>query len=139
MRKRSRAFLVAVTGLLLLAAPAIRAEEAKSWIPGSFTGNIAILSDYSDRGMSQTNQNLAVQGGIDWTHDNGAFVGLWASNVDYGDGDIEQDIYGGYAGSMGNFAYDTVAYFFYYPKVEEFNVSVRGTAYRAPLQNGGES
>lgn len=121
MKKLSRACIAVGTSLFLLAAPAIAEEEAESWIPGSFAGNIAFLSDYSFRGVSQTNENLAVQGGIDWSHDSGLFFGLWGSNIDFPEGDIEQDIYGGYSGAIDAFAYSAGAYFYYYPKDEDFN------------------
>jgi len=121
MKKLSRAFVLAGVGLLALSSVAAAEEEEESWLPGELSGNVGFFSDYSFRGVSQTGENLALQGGIDWSHDIGVYLGLWASNVDFGDAYIEQDVYGGYAGSVGAFSYDMGAVFFYYPKAEEFN------------------
>ena len=74
--------------------------------------NVAVTSDYVFRGYSQTNEDPAIQGGIDVT--SGSFYGgIWASNVDFGDDtDIEVDIYGGYKTEAAGFAFDVgfVAY-----------------------------
>ncbi len=76
-------------------APAPAAEEAKS----NFSWNAAITNDYVFRGVSQTNEDPALQGGLDYSFgDSGFYVGAWGSNVDFGpDGpDIELDTYVGY-------------------------------------------
>ncbi len=76
-------------------APAAMAEP-------EFSGNIAFTSDYVFRGISQTDEGFAVQGGFDFT--NGIFyAGTWASNVDFGDGtSAELDLYGGLSSEFGN-------------------------------------
>ncbi len=51
-------------------------------------------SDYTFNGVSQTLNDPALQGSIDYAHDRGWYVGTWASNVDFGDGtDLEVDVY----------------------------------------------
>ena len=65
-----------------------------------FSGNVALLTDYAFRGISQTSENPAIQGGFDAVGDSGLYVGVWASNVDF-DGSIEIDLYAGYGGSLG--------------------------------------
>jgi uncharacterized protein (TIGR02001 family) len=78
--------------------------------------NAAIVSDYRFRGISYTNRNPAVQGGVDITHSSGLFVGAWLSNIaDYGGADIEVDIYGGYGGSLAGFDYTAGVYGYLYP------------------------
>ena len=121
MIKLSRTFILASVGLLALTSMAAAQEEEGDWLPGELSGNVAFYSDYSFRGVSQTGENLALQGGIDWAHDSGVYLGLWASNVDFADADIEQDVYGGYAGSVDAFSYDLGVVFFYYPQEEELN------------------
>ncbi len=64
------------------------------------SGNVSLLSDYVYRGISQTTENPAIQGGFDIAADNGLYAGVWASNVDF-DGSIEIDIYAGFAGTIG--------------------------------------
>lgn len=70
------------------------------------SANVAVTSDYVFRGVSQTNENPAIQAGVDLTH--GLFyAGAWASNVDYGDGtDAEVDLYAGARPQFGGFDWD---------------------------------
>ncbi len=65
------------------------------------TGNAAVLSDYNWRGITQTSQDPALQGGIDYAHESGFYLGAWASNVDFGDccdENVEIDLYTGFRG-----------------------------------------
>jgi uncharacterized protein (TIGR02001 family) len=73
------------------------------------SGNVAIVTDYVFRGISQTDNQMAIQGGLDYAHDSGLYVGTWASSVDPDffngtghDPQIELDLYVGYSGEMGN-------------------------------------
>lgn len=81
------------------ATPAIAQEEA----PGEFTvaGTVALVTDYRFRGVSQSDKELAVQGGVSVTHASGFYVGTWASNLSgwgtFGGSNTELDIYGGFA------------------------------------------
>ena len=86
-------------GLTSLAAPA-SAQDAK------VAFNVGVTSDYVFRGYSQTNEDPAIQGGVDLTA--GSFyAGAWASNVDFGDDtDAEVDVYGGYRTEAAGFALD---------------------------------
>lgn len=81
------------------------------------TANIGATSNYLWRGVSQTQDAVAVQGGIDYEHDNGFYLGTWASNVDFGDAtSYELDFYTGYAGSIGEeFGYDIGYLYYAYP------------------------
>jgi uncharacterized protein (TIGR02001 family) len=73
------------------------------------SGNVALVSDYVFRGISQTDNQIAIQGGLDYAHDSGLYVGTWASSVDPDffngtghDPQIELDLYAGYSGEIGN-------------------------------------
>ena len=48
-----------------------------------FGARVTLTSDYVFRGVSQSRQRLAVQGGFDFIHDSGFFAGIWASSVDF--------------------------------------------------------
>lgn len=77
---------------LLAAATAAQAE-----ISATVTG----VSDYDFRGVSLSAKDPALQASVDYSNDSGFYVGIWGSNIDYGndvDGDIEIDLYGGFAG-----------------------------------------
>lgn len=103
----------------------IETEEEKSQSPHSFTSNVSIISDYRFRGISQTFRKPALQGGFDYAHQSGLFLGTWASNVDgttnlYNNTSLEWDIYGGIKGKVFpkrlldlNFALG--AFYYYYP------------------------
>jgi uncharacterized protein (TIGR02001 family) len=62
-----------------------------------FSANLGVTNNYVWRGITQSDDDFAVQGGADVAFDNGLSAGIWASNVDWGVGDIEVDIYGNYA------------------------------------------
>ena len=93
------------------------------WMPGKFSGKISLFSDYNFRGISQTQREMALQGGIDWNHETGIFLGTWGSSIRFAgtDGFLEQDFYGGYAGTLDAFSYSISSTFFYYPLAELFN------------------
>jgi len=81
-----------------------------------FSANIGATSNYVWRGVTQTDDAAAVQGGIDYAHDSGFYVGTWASNVDFGSGgEVEWDLYGGYAGEVNDFSYDVGVFYYAYP------------------------
>ena len=65
---------------------------------GEIEANVALSTDYIFRGFTQTNNDPAVSGGFDYSFDNGFYVGIWGSNVNFGsDTSTEIDLYGGYA------------------------------------------
>ena len=103
-------------GAGVLFATPVAAEETSDW---EFSGNVALTNNYIYRGYTQTNGDFAIQGGFDVAHSSGAYAGVWASNVDFGDGatNIEVDFYGGYAGDFGNsmFSYDVGFIYYAYP------------------------
>jgi uncharacterized protein (TIGR02001 family) len=81
----------------LLATAGTWAQAAAS--PLSF--NASVTTDYRYRGISQTRLEPALQGGVDYAHSSGLYVGAWASTIkwirDNGvKGDVELDLYGGY-------------------------------------------
>jgi uncharacterized protein (TIGR02001 family) len=86
--------LVAALLALPLSAVAQNAEEEES----PFSWNAAITSDYVFRGVSQTDEEPALQLGFDFSFGSGFYVGAWGSNVDFGSGgpDIEIDTYIGW-------------------------------------------
>ena len=75
--------------------------------------NVGVVSDYRYRGISQSRLNPALQGGIDFAHKSGFYLGAWGSTIkwikDAGatKGSFELDLYGGYKGEvMKGLAYD---------------------------------
>ena len=74
-------------------------EEAES--PFAFT--VAATSDYTFRGVSQTDEKPALQASFTYTSPVGLYAGVWASDVDFGDDtDVEIDTYIGYNTDLGD-------------------------------------
>lgn len=88
---------------LLAAAPfAAQAQDEDS---SGFNWNAAATSEYMFRGISQTDDHPALQGGIGYSWENGLYVGGWASNVDFGHGDptdAEIDTFVGWNGDVSD-------------------------------------
>lgn len=80
-----------------------------------FSGNVTLTSDYVWRGVSQSDEDPAIQGGFDYNHESGFYVGTWASNGDFGTASIELDLYAGFANSIGDFSYDVWYIDYRYP------------------------
>lgn len=98
------------------AAPAL-AQEAPG--PISVSGSAALVSDYRFRGVSQTNKEMAIQGGLTVAHESGVYVGTWASNLagwgTFGGSNMELDIYGGYKLPVGGATLDVGLTWYMYP------------------------
>lgn len=78
--------------------------------------NVGLVSDYRFRGLSLSNRDPALQGGVDLEAGTGLFAGAWASTIaDYGGADVELDLYGGYAGEVAGFGYRLTASAYLYP------------------------
>ncbi|WP_296062463.1 TorF family putative porin [uncultured Amphritea sp.] len=86
--------------------------------------NVSVLSEWRYRGVSMTNETLAIQGGIDWYNQSGLFASVWAGNVDFfptghpfDDGaTVELDLLAGYAGAINEeITYDATLYYYQYP------------------------
>lgn len=111
--------LLAPAIVLMLALPAsMAAETSVRVLGGELSGNVSFASDYSFRGYTQTEKGAAIQGGLDWAHDSGFYLGAWASNLRWA-GDIEIDLYAGYASEVGGISYDIGVVYFMYPDEEE--------------------
>lgn len=87
--------------------------------PYTVTANFTLISDYRFRGISQTYRGPSVQGGLDYTHSSGFYLGNWnasvASQLFTGGSGIEMDLYGGFRKSFGHLTLDVGALFYDYP------------------------
>ena len=110
------AALAGTSAVAQTAAPAAPAAAPAS----TLSYNVGVVTDYRYRGISQSRLQPAVQGGVDFAHSSGAYVGAWASTIKWvkdagGDSDVELDIYGGYKGSAGAVSYDVGVLTYVYP------------------------
>lgn len=111
-------YLIAAV-LCCMAVPAFAQEEAPPK-PITVSGNIALVSDYRFRGVSQTDKGAAVQGGITVSHESGLYVATWASNLSgwgtFGGSNMELDLVAGYKVPLGDgLALDAGVTWYMYP------------------------
>src|SRR5262245_32365582 len=101
----------AVLAVAILGSGAVQAQLLQSG-PHTVTGNIGLFSQYIFRGLTQTNGDPAIQGGLDYSHSSGFYLGTWATNISwlkenatqangatlglYDNAKAEVDFYGGY-------------------------------------------
>jgi uncharacterized protein (TIGR02001 family) len=112
--RMKRLIAVLIAGLPGLGLSPVYADEAAS--PHSFTGGVALSTDYMYRGQSQTGNNPAVSGTVNYAYDGAAFdvyAGTWASSINFG-GNVEIDWYGGLTGSIGDTGLNWDVGFLYY-------------------------
>ena len=112
---------VAVTTLALAGSHATAYELGAGF---EASANIGLVSNYMWRGMTQTRNSAAVQGGVDLTHSSGFYAGTWLSNVDFKlapGADTEQDFYVGYGFTVGDFAFDLKRTEYHYASEEGLN------------------
>lgn len=86
--------------LAVIAVATLAATAAPAWAD-DLSYNLSVTSDYRYRGISQTRLKPALQGGIDYAHPSGFYIGAWASTIKWikdsgGDADVEIDTYLGY-------------------------------------------
>ncbi|WP_428827110.1 TorF family putative porin [Azonexus sp. IMCC34842] len=118
--KKNAASLLSLVALAVTAAfsAPLLADEAPT-SEHTLTGNLGLFSSYRFRGIDQTFGKPALQGGFDYSHASGLYVGNWNSNVSsgagYPEGNLEMDFYGGYKASFGDFGIDVGGLYYYYP------------------------
>jgi uncharacterized protein (TIGR02001 family) len=112
------------------AAPAPAPAPAAPEPEYTLSANVGVVSDYRFRGIAQTSKKPALQGGVDFSHKSGFYLGTWASNVKWvkdfngaTKGGYELDLYGGYKGSVN----------------DDFSYDVGLITYRYPGNNSGEA
>ncbi|WP_404365867.1 TorF family putative porin [Sphingomonas sp. MMS24-J45] len=97
--------VAAAVALMLSATPAF-ADETAPPPPITVSGSVALVSDYRFRGVSQSDKEAAIQGGITIAHESGFYVGTWGSNLagwgQFGGSNMELDLIGGYKRSIGS-------------------------------------
>ena len=126
--------LLAGLSTVAFAADAPAAEVEVSPI----TANVTLVNDYRYRGISQSNFKPAIQGGFDYAHESGLYIGNWNSSISWisdaapSTGNrvtapIEMDFYGGIKKELigEGFASDLGVLQYYYPTS---GLNVSGTA-----------
>jgi uncharacterized protein (TIGR02001 family) len=120
------AFALAALTLSLahVAARADTADTPAASEPSySITANVTLATQYRYRGLMQTDNKPAIQGGFDFTHSSGFYLGNWNSNISWlSDSNsavsapVEMDFYGGWRGDIADgIGLDVGALKYYYP------------------------
>jgi uncharacterized protein (TIGR02001 family) len=130
MRKH---LLPVAVALVAVVPPALAEEEQEPgwWLPGEFSGGVSVTNNYVFRGITQSDDDPAIQGSITYTLDTGfeginVFAGVWGSNVDFDDGDgahVELDWSFGLTGDIGEtgLSYTLAGIYYHYPAQGEYN------------------
>lgn len=99
---------------LLAIVPTVHASDAPAAADAAdtasrytLTANVTLASQYRYRGLMQTNNQPAIQGGFDLAHASGFYIGNWNSSISWLDDSnsdvsapVEMDFYGGYKGNI---------------------------------------
>lgn len=117
---------VFVLSSMSLASSASAEQEAVADKSYEISATATLTSDYVFRGVTQTQDDPAVQASFDFSHSSGLFAGVWGSNVDLQEGgpaddeaDLEIDLYLGYATDIDdNWSVDATAIRYIIPGTE---------------------
>ncbi|MBF0340287.1 MAG: hypothetical protein HQL95_04910 [Magnetococcales bacterium] len=108
-------------------APAATAPAS----PHTFTANLGVVNNYIFRGLTQTWDHPAIQGGVDYSHATGWYAGMWASSISdkqFADGWAEIDLYGGFNGKLtGDWTWTAGLYGYLYPSANYRDALPAGT------------
>ena len=97
------------TAILVALFPPIAAlaADAAPASPHSLSANVTLASEYLYRGIAQTRGKPALQGGVDYAHASGFYLGAWGSTITWIDDQtagasapVEIDLYGGFQGAI---------------------------------------
>src|SRR6478736_9098556 len=126
------ALSVSTAALAQTATPAAAPAAEPAPAP-NLTANVTLTSNYKFRGQDQdqlgSNGNFktgsakpAIQGGFDYAHESGFYIGNWNSSVNWLDGNsIEMDVYGGYKFKAGGLDWDVGTLGYIYPGATQGN------------------
>jgi uncharacterized protein (TIGR02001 family) len=111
----ARTAAVAVVSMGL--AGAVHAEEAADdGIPGEFSATVGLYSEYVFRGISYSDEDPSIQGGLTWSHETGIYAGFWGTNGEFGTGgSLELDYFIGYGNEVNGVSYDISVTYYTYP------------------------
>ncbi|WP_408641946.1 TorF family putative porin [Sphingomonas radiodurans] len=142
-----RYITAAVAATFASASATLAQSTDTSSPPVTVSGSATIASDYRFRGVSQTDREMTVQGGVTVAHDSGVYAGLWGSNLagwgTFGGANAELDLIAGYRTKLSDSAtLDLGAVWYMYPGgadktdfVEPF-AKLTGTTGQATLTAG---
>ena len=129
-----------VLGAAMMTIAALPAAAQDTAPPPAITvsGSVALVTDYRFRGVSQSDKEMAIQGGITVAHESGFYAGVWGSNLagwgTFGGSNMELDLIAGYKRAFGGATVDVGLTWYMYPGGADLTdfaepyVKVSGTA-----------
>ncbi len=119
---------IALAAAATLTSGTVLAQAAAPAPEYTISYNVGATSDYRFRGLKQNGDNPAIQGGIDFAHKSGLYLGTWASTVsDWAAANsatnLEMDFYGGYKTELAGIGLDFGMIYYNYPGASKPNMS----------------
>jgi uncharacterized protein (TIGR02001 family) len=125
----SAAAVALLAGMASTSAFAADTPEDSEAAGNPIAANVTLVSDYRYRGISQSNFKPAIQGGFDYAHESGFYIGNWNSSISWisdaasaggsknVSAPIEMDFYAGFKKELigEGFASDLGVLQYYYP------------------------
>ncbi|MDT8309960.1 MAG: TorF family putative porin [Methylophaga sp.] len=150
--------LKTLSALCLAASTLAMTSTAMAWESEdgqhSTSASVALSSEYVWRGISQSDEDPAISGSLDYAHTSGFYAGTWASNVDFGsesDTSLEIDVYAGFSREFGEtgLSYDIGVMRYLFPGEGEldfnevygslsYSIFTAGIAHSSDAQGSGE-
>ncbi|MBM3549381.1 MAG: hypothetical protein FJX54_20785 [Alphaproteobacteria bacterium] len=99
-------------------ASSAQAQVQVPGLAGTLSGLATVTSDYTFRGISQTDNDPAVQAGVEYGLEVGSvapYLGIWGSNTNFADSNLELDLTGGVRGKVGEITWDLGFVYYVYP------------------------
>ena len=110
-----------------LSAAVVAGVLASGQSMATMEANIGVANNYIWRGVTQTQDQASISGGLDYSGESGFYLGTWTSNVDFGEDatstGYELDFYGGIANEGDGFGYDLGYVYVAYPSIEDSDFS----------------
>ncbi|MCG5547218.1 TorF family putative porin [Halorhodospira halochloris] len=117
--KRSLPLLTASGVLLGLSQSVSAGEEFGAGF--TLSSNVAITSNYVFRGATESDEEPSVQGGFDFAHESGAYLGTWAASLDTSNA-VELDYFAGYDFAITDTIWgDAGIYYYGYPAAGRYD------------------
>ena len=111
-------YLLSAAMLSVAAMPAA-AQDTAPPPPITVSGSVGLVTDYRFRGVSQSDKEMAVQGGITVAHESGFYAGVWGSNLagwgTFGGSNMELDLIGGFKMPLAGGTLDVGLTWYMYP------------------------
>lgn len=112
---------LAMLATMFVSSPVLAQEEEDTG-PIEVSANVAMTTDYRFRGVSFSDEDIAIQGGFDLSHESGFYIGTWASSLEdsalYGNSEV--DIYAGWSGDVApNISIDAGVLYYIYPNGDD--------------------